>query len=189
MLSSSVTVFDPVSLAPLGRIALRECPCKVVVNRPAGRLYVAGALHGHLTRVSLESGEVLDELPVERAPVGLCASPDGRWVYVCNRGAGSVSVLDAASGRESHRIPVGNGPGDCAVDPVTGRLLVSNAGSGTLTVVERPWLPPPSAPRSAHPAVGRPLPEFALPDLRTGGLRRSLEWAEKRYILCFFASW
>ena len=110
-------------------------------------------------------------------------------MYACNRGAGTVSVLDAASGRESHRITVGNGPGDCAVDPATGRLLVSNAGSGTLTVVERPWLPPPLAAPPVHPAVGRPLPEFALPDLRTGRLRRSREWSEKRYILCFFASW
>jgi YVTN family beta-propeller protein len=131
---------------------------------------------------------VLDELPVERAPVGLCVSPDGRWLYACNRGAGTVSVVDARSGTESHRIAVGNGPGDCAIDPVTGRLLVSNAGDGTLTVVEQPWLPRPGKERP-HPAVGRPLPGFELPDLRTGRLRRSVEWAEKRYIICFFASW
>jgi hypothetical protein len=106
-----------------------------------------------------------------------------------NRGAGTVSVLDARSGAESHRIVVGNGPGDCAVDPVTGRLLVTNAGSGTLTVVERPWLPPQQERERRHPAVGRPLPGFALPDLRAGRLRRSVEWAEKRYIICFFASW
>ncbi len=71
---------------------------------------------------------------------------------------------------------------------MSGRLLVSNAGGGTLTLVERPWLPPPGPP-AAHPAVGAPLPEFALPDLRTGRIRRSREWAEKKYILSFFASW
>ncbi len=80
-----MTVFNPVSLTPLQRIAVPECPCKVVVNQAAGHLYVASALDGHLTRISLDSGQVLDELPVERAPVGLCASPDGRWVYACNR--------------------------------------------------------------------------------------------------------
>jgi hypothetical protein len=58
--------------------------------------------------------------------------------------------------------------------------------------VERPWLPPADARRSTqpdHPAVGKPVPEFALPDMRTGRLRQTREWAEKRYILCLFASW
>jgi hypothetical protein len=81
------------------------------------------------------------------------------------------------------------GPGTAPSTRVTGRLLVSNAGSGTLTVVEQPWLPPRQEQERYHPAAGKPLPEFALPDLRTGRLRRSAEWAEKRYIICFFASW
>jgi YVTN family beta-propeller protein len=182
-------VFHPATLRPLGRIAVGEGPCKAVVSPEAGHLYVASSLHGRLTRISLDSGAVLDELAVGRAPVGLTTSLDGGWLYICNRGAGTVGVLQTASGRVSHQITVGNGPGDCAVDPVTGRLLVSNAGSGTVTVVDRPWLPPLAARPVAHPAVGRPVPEFALPDLRTGQLRRSREWAEKRYILCFFASW
>lgn len=131
----------------------------------------------------------MDELTVERAPVGLCPSPDGRWVYACNRGAGTVSVLDAASDRESHRITVGNGPGDYAAAPVTGRLVVSNAGSGTVSVVDRPSLPSLSDSQPPHPSIGRQLPEFALADMRSGRLRTSREWAEKQYILCFFASW
>jgi hypothetical protein len=32
------------------------------------------------------------------------------------------------------------------------------------------------------------MPEFALPDL-DGGLRSSREWADRKYILNFFASW
>ena len=115
-------------------------------------------------------------------------SPDGRWIYVCNRGAGTISVLRADDGAGSHRIRVGNGPGDCIVDPATERLLVSNAGSGTLTIVDRPWLPGPEPP-TAHPAVGRALPRFALPDLATGRVRTTREWAEKKFVINFFASW
>jgi hypothetical protein len=37
--------------------------------------------------------------------------------------------------------------------------------------------------------VGTRLPEFSLPDLRTGQLRSSREWSERKYILNFFASW
>jgi hypothetical protein len=49
--------------------------------------------------------------------------------------------------------------------------------------------PPALLQDEAHPLVGRSLPPFALPDLRTGTLRRSREWAERKYILNFFASW
>jgi hypothetical protein len=40
-----------------------------------------------------------------------------------------------------------------------------------------------------HPLVGSVLPEFSLPDLHDDRLRHSREWAEKKYILNFFASW
>jgi hypothetical protein len=100
-------------------------------------------------------------------------------------------VVGAADAGEWARIPVGEGPGGCAVDQSTGWLLVTNAGSSTLSVVEdlvaeRPLLPP-EQPR--HELIGRELPPFALPDLRTGSTRTSREWAERKYILNFFASW
>jgi hypothetical protein len=40
-----------------------------------------------------------------------------------------------------------------------------------------------------HELVGRKLPEFQLRDMRTGMMRTSREWAEKKYIVNFFASW
>ena len=102
-----------------------------------------------------------------------------------------MSVLGTGDGTEWARIPVGEGPGGCTVDPVSGRLLVANAGAGSLTVVEdllaeRPTVSP-DEPR--HELLGRQLPPFALPDLRTELVRTSREWAERKYILNFFASW
>jgi DNA-binding beta-propeller fold protein YncE len=102
-----------------------------------------------------------------------------------------VSVLGVGDGEEWARIPVGNGPGGCAVDATTGHLLVTNAGSGSLTVVEdllaeRPRMTPREP---QNELVGRQLPPFQLPDMRTGIVRSSLEWAERKYILNFFASW
>jgi YVTN family beta-propeller protein len=187
-MAASLTVFDAATLRPLGRIGVGRGPCKVVADPATDQLYVANSLENMVMRISLADGRIRDRIPVERAPVGLTTSGDGRHVYVCNRGAGTISVLDARDGSETHRIAVGRGPGDCAVDPVTGRLLVSNAGSGTLTVVDRPWLAGPERP-ATHPAVGRRLPDFALPDLHTGRIRTTREWAEKKYVINFFASW
>jgi hypothetical protein len=72
-----------------------------------------------------------------------------------------------------------------------GYLLVSNAGSASVTVLEDLLDGPAQKPlpEALHPLVGCRLPDFALPDLKTGQLRRSREWAERKYILNFFASW
>ncbi|MFD8430402.1 YVTN family beta-propeller repeat protein [Streptomyces coelicoflavus] len=188
-MSASVTVFDTGTLQPLDRIPVGEGPCKAELVPGGETLYVAESLPGTLARgVRLLDGHVTDRAVAERAPVGLHAAADGRWLYVRNRGAGTVGAHDARTGREQHRITVGKSPGDCVIDPTTGRLLVSNAGSGTLTVVDRPWLPN-ARPRAPHPATGRRLPDFSLPDLRGGRIRTTREWAERKYVINFFASW
>jgi hypothetical protein len=44
-------------------------------------------------------------------------------------------------------------------------------------------------PEPQQELLGRQLPPFQLPDMRTGMTRTSREWAERKYILNFFASW
>jgi YVTN family beta-propeller protein len=134
---------------------------------------------------------VIEELRVGEAPVGLTVAPAHDRIYVSNRGAGTVSVLGVADGAEWTQIPVGDGPGGVTVDPYDGRLLVADAGGGTLTIVEDllAGRPPSPALEEQSALVGTPLPEFTLVDLRTGAMRSSREWAEKRYIVNFFASW
>jgi hypothetical protein len=39
------------------------------------------------------------------------------------------------------------------------------------------------------PWIGGKLPAFALEDYWTGERRTNRDWAEKKYILNFFASW
>jgi hypothetical protein len=70
-------------------------------------------------------------------------------------------------------------------------LLAANSGSGSLTVAEDLLDGPPAAlaRQVSHPLVGRRLPAFSLPDLRSRQIRHGHEWAEKKYILNFFASW
>src|ERR1051326_4827736 len=130
-------------------------------------------------------------MKVDRAPVGAAVGAARDRLYVTNRGAGNVRGRGAADRSEWARIPVGEGPGGCTVDPLTGNLLVANAGANSLTVIEdllagRPAAVP-EEPR--HDLVGTRLPPFALPDLRTGMKRTSREWAERKYIINFFASW
>jgi YVTN family beta-propeller protein len=115
----------------------------------------------------------------------------GDRIYAGNRGTGQVSVIDRASGREWARVPVGTAPGDLAVDPTSSTVYVSNAGSSTVSVFRDQLAGPPAelpADRR-HPLVGQPLPPFSLPDMVDGRVRTTAEWAGKKYILNFFASW
>jgi hypothetical protein len=88
-------------------------------------------------------------------------------------------------------VPVGTAPGDLALDPTTGTLYVSNAGASTVSVFQdRLRARPPGRPGAEpHPLVGRPLPEFRLPDMRDGRERSSTEWRGKSYLLNFFSGW
>ena len=100
-------------------------------------------------------------------------------------------MLGVADGAEWTQIPVGDGPGGVIVDPFDGRILVANAGSRTMSIVEDLLAGRPPAPVVEEPSpwIGNRLPEFSLEDFRTGERRTNREWAEKKYILNFFASW
>ena len=127
----------------------------------------------------------------EGSPVGLCVHPSHDRVYVTNRGAGTLTVIGVADATEWTQIPVGNGPGGVTVDPHDGRILVANAGSQTLSIVEDLLAARPPAPVVEEPSpwIGKRLPNFSLEDYWTGERRTNADWAEKKYILNFFASW
>jgi YVTN family beta-propeller protein len=186
-----VTVLDAQEERVLGEIEVGAAPCAVVVNPVREELYVANSFADTVTRINPVTSSVAATMKVGRTPVGAALAPSGDRLYVSNRGAGTVSVLGTADGAEWARIPVGDGPGGCTVDALTGHLLVANAGSASLTVVEDLLNEPPAVfpPEPKHELVGRPLPPFRLPDMRTGMVRTSREWAERKYILNFFASW
>jgi YVTN family beta-propeller protein len=187
-MSASVSVLDSDGVQ-LERITVGDGPCKAQVNPVRDVVYVVNSLASTITVLDLATRSPVAELATGRAPVGLTVRLTGDRLYVCNRGTGTVSAL-GVDGREWARIPVGEAPGDCALDH-RDRLLVSNAGTATLTVIEDLADAPPARPAaSPRPRlIGQPLPPFRLPDLRTGRLRESLEWAERRYIVDFFASW
>jgi len=156
-----------------------------------GEAFVVNSLAGTVSRVSLDDFTVREELAVGSAPVGLTVAPAHDRVYVSNRGAGTLSVLGVADGDQWAQLPVGEGPGGVVVDPTDGRVYVANAGTGTLSIlVDRLSGPPATAAvEERHPLIGAKLPEFSLLDFRTGERRSSREWAERKYIVNFFASW
>ena len=60
-----------------------------------------------------------------------------------------------------------------------------------MSIVEDLLATRPPAPvfETPSPLLGSKLPAFSLEDYRTGERRTNHDWAEKKYILNFFASW
>lgn len=196
-LAGSVTVIDTQTYEPVGRLEVGAGPCAVAVHPARPEVYVVNSVEGTVTRIVAAAAEtpatITGTLAAGQAPVGLAASPRGDRLYVSNRGDGTLSVV-STDGHEMIRVPVGEAPGGVSVHPDDDRrVLVADAGSGTLTVLvdelDGSAHGSGSRPRAAHPLVGKQLPAFALPDLRTGHLHESREWSERKYILNFFASW
>ena len=55
--------------------------------------------------------------------------------------------------------------------------------------ISSPARPPAPVAEEASPWIGNKLPDFSLEDYRTGEQRTNADFAEKKYILNFFASW
>ncbi|MBG6212340.1 YVTN family beta-propeller protein [Cryobacterium sp. CAN_C3] len=65
-------------------------------------------------------------IAVGASPRKLVVTADGRWAYVANSGAGTVSVISAATGRVVATVPVGGNPIGLAVSANQKQLFVSS---------------------------------------------------------------
>lgn len=76
-----------------------------------GRYLIANGSMTDLTAIySLPALRLVATVPVGRDPNWVTLSPDGRRVFVTNRGSNDVSVIDLASRKEIARIKVGRYP-------------------------------------------------------------------------------
>ena len=69
---------------------------------------------------------------VDRSPVDLALSPDGRWLVTANQIANSVSLIDVQKGQRVAEQPCGEYPVDIAFTPDGSRVLVTSQWSGQL---------------------------------------------------------
>ena len=94
----------------------------------------------------------------------MALSGDGKTLYVAERGAGSVAVIDTAKGAVSARIAVGRWPVAVALAEKTKRLYVCNQDDHTVTVIDLGQSP--AKPITQIPAVREPIAAAVTPDER-----------------------
>lgn len=143
---------DP-SVPDLPVSAPRFGPYQIVFSPDDGLAYVTCRFSNEVRVFRTESRELVARIPIGVNPLILDITPDGRFVYVANRGTGtspskSVSVIQTATNSELMKIQnVGVEPHGVAVTP-DGRFVYvacENVGS-------------PEAPH--HPVAGLKTPGF-----------------------------
>lgn len=100
-----------------------------LVNRnPIGAVYVIDA----------DSHAVKAIVTVDSSPVAAAASPDGRWLYVVNRGSNTVAAIDLAINEVVAHVSVGEVPAGVAAAPDGSAVYVTGSRGNILTVVGTP---------------------------------------------------
>ena len=101
------------------------------------RAFVANIGSGTVTVVDLAGGAKLGDIATGEGAEGIDVSPDGREVWVSNRAADTLSVIDPRSLEVVATVPCPGFPIRVRLTPDGSRVLVSAARSGEVVVFDR----------------------------------------------------
>jgi len=133
---SAVLVVDVERGRVAERIPTRQGASHMIVSAPDGKFgFVANIASGSVTRVRYGSTDATTTRTAAGSE-GIDVTPDGREVWVTNRAANSVSVLDAATMRVLATVPSAEFPIRVKITPHGRRALVTNARSSELRVFD-----------------------------------------------------
>jgi YVTN family beta-propeller protein len=108
----------------------------VVPAKDENKLYVANIGSGSVTVIN-RSDDSVKNIPTGAGAEGIAITPDGREVWVTNRGANTISVIDVASDAVTQSFESGGTmPIRVKFTPDAKHAWVSNARSNTVTVFD-----------------------------------------------------
>lgn len=132
--SGKVNWSQPVGRQPAG-----------IITRPNGNLLIGVMGSDYIAEVDPSNGAVLRKIVTGNGAHNFLVSPDGKTLYVTNRVAGTISVLNADTLDVQKTLQAPGGPDDMALSPdgqelwITGRwhawVDVIELASGTLKTV------------------------------------------------------
>lgn len=107
-----------------------------MVALTGGRAFVANIGSGSLTAIDLETGRKLQDIATGDGAEGIAVRPGGREVWVTNRAADTISIVDPQSLEIVATIPVAGFPIRLAFTPDGSQALVSAARSGEVVRID-----------------------------------------------------
>lgn len=113
--SNRLVAIDLTRMAIIWNMPVGSTPAGVLWNR--GHLLVADMGTDYVAEVDPADGKVINHIRTGRGAHQVFLSPDGKQVWVNNRVAGTVTVLDATTLAEVRTYRVPGGPDDLAFAP------------------------------------------------------------------------
>lgn len=143
LFSSFVSVFDAVTHAALGTVAVPSGSSGIAVAADGDTVAVTNQAGGTLTLADVSGPTLTTTVAVGAAPIGVAFAPDGDSVVVTNHDDATVSVVDLTGPAPvvAATISVGAGPRGVAFSPDGERILVANQFGDTASLLE--WRAPP----------------------------------------------
>lgn len=117
--------------APVGRQ-----PAGVWV-RPSGTILVGIMGSDYVAEVNPADGSVLRRIHTGRGAHNFLPTPDGKTLYVSNRVAGTISILDANTLDVTGTLAAPGGPDDMALTPNGQELWVTGRWRASVDVIDR----------------------------------------------------
>ncbi len=116
-LPDQLLLIDPVNRSVLKHFATKGKTSHMVTLGPGAKwAYVSNSGSSNISAINLANGEV-KLIPAGNRPEGSVLSRDGKELYVCNREASSITVIDTARQSAIANIPTGKGPVRIAITP------------------------------------------------------------------------
>ena len=111
-----------------------------VTLSPNGRMAYVGSQdvpnHNAVVVVDVARRRVSARLPVDQAPRGLTASPDGKAVYFTEANSADIQILDTATNKVTAKIAVGPIPHQIAFMPDHKHALAVVQATGQLAIID-----------------------------------------------------
>jgi YVTN family beta-propeller protein len=123
--SGKVNWTQPVGPTPAG-----------IIMRPGGTLLVGDMGSDYIAEVGPTDGNVIRKITTGNGAHNFLASPDGKTLYVTNRVAGTISVLDADTLEVKNTLQAPGGPDDMALSPDGQELWVTGRWHAWVDVIE-----------------------------------------------------
>lgn len=107
-----------------------------IVTRPGGTLLVGIMGSDHIVEVDPANGSVIRRIQTGNGAHNFLASADGKKLYVTNRVAGTISILDADTLAITGTLQAPGGPDDMALSPDGHELWVTGRWHAWVDVIE-----------------------------------------------------
>jgi YVTN family beta-propeller protein len=123
--SGKVNWTQPVGRQPAG-----------IITRPNGNLLVGVMGSDYIAEVDPANGNVVRKVVAGNGTHNFLVSPDGKTLYVTNRVAGTISVLDADTLDVQKTLQAPGGPDDMALSPDGQELWITGRWRAWVDVIE-----------------------------------------------------